>query len=152
MKKADKPTSHILVKACTDSEWDNCDFAVITISQKWKEQQTQRLAIVANIEGDDYFLSVNYRDTFVDFYQTATLKPTEEPTPNLESLLGDTDWTFVELEDEEQEQFSAPQSTLNCYQLKFDRYGNIHYSAYGKHTGEEFWTAEIELKQLLNSD
>ncbi|MDY3362799.1 hypothetical protein JSO61_003030 [Riemerella anatipestifer] len=151
MKKSHTPTRHILVRAYTGSEWDSCDFAIITISQGWKEQQAQRLKVLDNIENDDCFLSVNYRDTFVDFYKTTQPKLTEEPTSNLESLLGDTDWTFVELGHKEQEQFSAPQSTLNCYRLKLDRYGNIYYTAHGKHTGEEFWTAEMELTKILNS-
>ncbi|MGV4438738.1 hypothetical protein ACQ1PL_04470 [Ornithobacterium rhinotracheale] len=151
MKKSHTPTRHILVRAYTGSEWDSCDFAIITISQGWKEQQAQRLKVLDNIENDDCFLSVNYRDTFVDFYKTTQLKLSEEPTPNLESLLGDADWTFVELEQEEQEQFSVPQSTLNCYKISFERLGFFSYKANGKHTSEEFWTAEIDLKEILTN-
>lgn len=151
MKKSHKPTEHILVRAYTDSEWDSCDFAIITISQRWKEQQAKRLKMLESIKDDDYFLSVSYRDTFVDFYKTTQLKLSEEPTPNLESLLGDADWTFVELEQEEQEQFSVPQSTLSCYKIVFERLDFFFYIAYDKHTSEEFWTTEIDLKEILTN-
>jgi hypothetical protein len=36
MKLSDKPTAHVLLKAGTNSEWDNCNFAIIHITEDWK--------------------------------------------------------------------------------------------------------------------
>lgn len=151
MKRTDKPTEHILVKAHTDSEWDSCDFAIITISQRWKEQQAKRLKMLHHLAEDEEFLRLSFRDISVDFYKTNRKKLHQKPTPNLDELLSDKDWTFIELEDEEQEQFSVPQSTLNCYKISFERLGFFSYKANGKHTSEEFWTAEIDLKEILTN-
>lgn len=42
MKILDKPTTHILIKANTNSEWDCCEFAVIHLSEEWKKLQATR--------------------------------------------------------------------------------------------------------------
>lgn len=46
MKVSDKPTGRILVRANSNSEWDSCEFAIVSISEKWKEEQLQRLEII----------------------------------------------------------------------------------------------------------
>ena len=84
MKLSDKATAHILVKA--NSEWDNCEFAIIHLSEEWKQEQAKRLALVKPLEGNHYFCSMNYYDTAVDFYCTG-----EDDTPNIEEMLNDKD-------------------------------------------------------------
>ena len=32
------PTTHLLVRAYTNSEWDSCDFALITLTEQWLEK------------------------------------------------------------------------------------------------------------------
>lgn len=51
MKLSDKATAHILVKANTNSEWDNCGFAIIHLSEEWK-RTGKRLALVKPLEGN----------------------------------------------------------------------------------------------------
>jgi hypothetical protein len=43
MKRSDKPTSYLMIKANTNSEWDCCDFAIIALSEDWKQEQQKRL-------------------------------------------------------------------------------------------------------------
>ena len=68
MKISDKPTEHILVKAHSNSEWDSCEFAIITISEKWKEEQLKRLEIVKPFVEDYNFQSLNFYEGSADFY------------------------------------------------------------------------------------
>ncbi|WP_447951660.1 hypothetical protein [Chryseobacterium koreense] len=144
MKLSDKSTAHILVKANTNSEWDNCEFAIIHISEEWKQEQAKRLALVKPLEGNLYFCSMNYYDTAVDFYRTG-----ENDNPNIEELLNGKEWVFVELDEQEQEAFTVPENRLDCYRLVLRSNGTGYYTAYGKHTSEEFWTEEFLLTQLI---
>ena len=112
MKLSDKTTAHILVKANTNSEWDNCEFAIIHLSEEWKKEQVKRLALVKPLEGNHYFCSMNYYDTAVDFYRTG-----EDDNPNIEELLNGKEWVFVELDEQEQETFTVPENRLDCYRL-----------------------------------
>ena len=89
MKLSDKTTAHILVKANTNSEWDNCEFAIIHLSEEWKKEQVKRLALVKPLEGNHYF------------------------------------WLVLRAN------------------------GTGYYTAYGKHTSEEFWTEEFLLTKLI---
>ncbi len=143
MKLSDNATAHILVKATTNSEWDNCEFAIVHLSQEWKKEQAKRLEAVKPFAEDFNFQSLNYYDTAVEFYRTG-----EEDQPNIETLLAGKEWVFVELNEEEQETFTVPENRLDCYRLVVHRNGNATYKAYGKHTSEEFWTEEFSLSQL----
>lgn len=39
MKTSLQPTEYLLIKAMTDSEWDDCGFAIIRISEEWKSRK-----------------------------------------------------------------------------------------------------------------
>lgn len=144
MKPSDKPTAHLLVKAHTDSEWDNCEFAIIHLSEEWKQKQAQRLGYVKPLQGNNSFGSMNFYDTAVDFYRAG-----EEDQPDMEKMLAGKEWVFVELENGEPETFTVPENRLDCYRLVLRTNGTAYYTAYGKHTSEEFWTEEFSLHQLI---
>lgn len=145
MKVSDKPTGHILVRAHSNSEWDSCEFAIVSISEKWKEEQLKRLEFIKPFVEDYVFQSLSFYDYSVDFYQTG-----EYGLPDLDELLAGKDWTFIELNEEEPDNLTPPESSLDCYRLAIYRDGDAQYKAYGKYTGEEFWTENLPLKQLTS--
>lgn len=144
MKTSDKPTEYILIKASTNSEWDCCEFALIHLSEKWKKLQAERFEAVKPFADNYSFSSMNFYDSSVDFFQTG-----DEEEPDMEELLADKDWTFVELDDDELDRLSPPENSLECYKLVIHRDGNARYEAIGKYTDEEFWTNEFSLQQLI---
>lgn len=142
MKISDKPTAHILIKASTNSEWDCCEFAIIHLSEEWRKLQEKRIEAVKPF-GDDYsFQSMRFYDGSVDFFQS------EDEGPDVEELLADKQWVFVELDDGELDKLTPPESSLDCYMLVLYRNGNARYEAFGKHTSEEFGTNIFLLQQL----
>lgn len=144
MKLSDKPTAHLLLKAGTNSEWDNCSFAIVHITEDWKKEQQKRLEMVKPF-AEDYFLqSLNYYDTAVDFY-TAD----EDDNPDLYKWLENKPMVFVEVDKDELETLSVPENRLDCYRLVMYKTGTAMYKAYGKHTSEEFWTEEFPLTSLI---
>lgn len=147
MKISDKPTEHILIKANTNSEWDCCEFALIHLSEKWKQQQVKRLEAVKPFTDDYAFQSMRFYNTSVDFYQ-----PGDDGEPDIEELLTDKDWAFVEIDEDELDELAPPESSLDCYVLEIHRDGNARYKAYGKYTNEEFWTKEFPLQQLIEQN
>lgn len=144
MKLSDKPTAHLLLRAGTNSEWDNCSFAIVHLSEDWKKEQAKRLKAVQPFAEDYYFQSMNYYDTAVDFYTID-----EEDNPDLETWLADKPMVFVEMDKEELETLSVPENRLDCYRLVIYKTGTAMYKAYGKHTGEEFYTEEFPLTQII---
>lgn len=145
MKTTDKATAYILVKADTNSEWDFCDFAIIHITADWKKEQAKRLEAIKPFEEDYTLLSMNYYDTAVDFYRIGDVDH-----PDIEELLAGKEWVFVELAEDEHKNLAVPDQSLDCYRLAVHRSGTATYKAYGKHTGEEFWTEDFDLKILCN--
>lgn len=143
MKISINPTEHLLVKAMTDSEWDDCEFAIIHITDEWKKTQKNRLEAV-KIFSDDYDLKwLNYADTNIEFF-----KLSDDNYPKIEEWLSDKSQFFVELENDDLKKLSQPENRLNCYQMQVYKSGNAIYNAFGKHTSEEFWTQEFSLEEL----
>lgn len=147
MKLSDKPTAYILIKANTNSEWDNCEFAIVHLSEEWKKEQAKRLEWVKPLQGNAHFCSMNFYDTAADFYRIG-----ENEQPDIETMLAGKEWVFVELDEEEQEAFTVPENRMDCYRLVLRANGTAYYTAYGKHTSEEFWTEEFDLNMLCFPD
>ena len=145
MKTTLSITDYILVKTDTNSDWDNCHFAIIHCTAEWREQMQQRLKSFQLIESGYGFTSLNYYDTSVDFYRAD-----EKTQIVINQVLGKKDWAFVELDENEQDTFLAPESRLNTYRLSLYRYGTAIYTAHGKYSGDEFYTSEFPLKDILN--
>ena len=144
MQLSDKSTNRILVKAGTNSEWDSCDFALLSLSEEWQKTQLARLEALEAFANDLSFLSLHFFDGTADFYQSG-----DDGLPNIDELLGDNEWAFVELTQEEQKVLTPPKSCLTCYKMILYQNGTLQYTAYNKHTGEEFWTPDLRLRELL---
>lgn len=143
MKTSDKPTADILIRASTDSEWDCCEFAFIHLSEKWRNLQAKRLEAVKPFKDDYSFQSMRFYDYSVKFFQ-----PGDEE-PDIEELLADKEWVFVELDDDGLDNLTSPENSLDFYKIVIYRDGNARYEAFGKHTNEEFYTNEFPLQQLI---
>lgn len=143
MKLSETPTNHILVDASTNSEWDCCSFALITLSETWKQEQAARLDSIRPYTEDHTFDSLRFYDDSAEFYQSG------EEGEDYAVLLGEKVWAFVELDDDEADTLTPPENRLVCYKFVLFRDGMFRYEASGKHTGERFWTSELPLAQLL---
>lgn len=145
MKTTSNITDFILVKADTNSDWDNCHFALIHCTKDWRERMEQRLNSLQSVESEYGFVSLNYYDTSVDFYRANEKTQTE-----IDQLLGEKDWAFVELDENEQDTFLVPENRLDYYRLSLYQYGTAIYTAHGKHSGDEFYTSEFSIKTILD--
>lgn len=141
MQLSDKPTRHILVRAHTNSEWDCCDFAVILLSEWWIQQRKAGLKVIRPHADNLHLASMNYYDASVQFCQSED--------DEVELLLKDRDWAFVEAKTDEMKKLIPPESSLDCHELVQFPNGEAKYTAFGKHTGEEFWTDSLPLPQII---
>jgi hypothetical protein len=82
MKKSIKPTEYFLIKA--KSEWDDCDFAIIHITEEWKKIQKKRLEVVKIVKNDSDLKWLNYEDVKVEFF-----KFSKENYPQIEEWLSE---------------------------------------------------------------
>ena len=145
MKISQIPTAYIMVKAMTNSEWDCCDFAIIHISEDWKKEQQKRLDNIKPFSEDYMLLSMMYSDPSVEFY-----KDDDEICPDSAELLEDRIWSFVELDEETLKKLSAPENRIDSCELHVFKSNYALYQAYGKQTGEEFWTKELPFEELIH--
>lgn len=143
MKTSDKPTADILIRANTNSEWDCCDFAVIHLSEEWRKIQATRLEAVKPFKDNYNFQSIRFYDGSVEFFQSGG-----DEEPDIEDLLADKEWVYVELDGDELDKLASPENRLDFYKIVIYRDGNARYEAFGKYSNEEFYTNEFSLQQL----
>lgn len=135
-----------MLKARTSSEWDNCDFVIVDLSKPWQDLMSGRLALLEDFKNDAYFFSHVYWDApegyFIYEYQQKD---------SISSFLADyqSDWCFVELKHGELDAFTVAENKLEAHQIVLTSSGGMHYKAYGKHSGESFWTESIDLPSVL---
>ena len=133
-----------MVRARTSSEWDSCDFAILSLSDTWRQEQSLRLDAVKSFSDDYLFLSLNFFDDALHFYRASG-----DGLPDADELLAGKDWVFVESSEEELNGLTPPVSSLDSYRITVYANGDAKYCAYGKHTDEEFRTVRIPLPEIL---
>lgn len=142
-------TNLILARASTNSEWDNCDYAIITLKNeiiaRWKEVSIAYKALKIDFP-ELYISSLEVVFGESEFYKL------DEDTPTtieafLEEHLDDEDdptWSYVK---DVPESLGKPENRLTCYSVTVDE-TQVRFTAIGKHTGEEFYTDWINLASL----
>lgn len=139
MTKSETKTEYLLIRACTDSEWDGCDFALIHCTDEWLAQFKKRAEAAQMFKDDIDFKSLEYYDSQADFYRVS-----ESGQPELNALLGESgEWTFAETDEAELATLQAPENALNRYALSVFKNGTAYFKAKGKHTDEGFYTANF---------
>ena len=61
------PTTHLLVRAYTNSEWDSCYFALITLTEQWLEKVKKVAQQVATLKSDPDFVNLSFYEVRTDF-------------------------------------------------------------------------------------
>jgi hypothetical protein len=139
MKLTDKNTGYILMNAQTQSEWDTCTHALLSFTptdvEKWKKyaQTAKNLK-----EENPDFANLSFYES-VDFLNLGD-----------DILPEEVGWSFVELEEGENnwDQEELPEQRLDTHMMKVYSSGCIQFTAYGKHTSEEFWTTHLKVESL----
>lgn len=134
-----------MILADTASEWDNCDFAIVHITDEWRTLMRQRLSRIERFITDEDPCSIRYYDSPMGFYQNDYEKENGIP----EDLLDEGEvWCYVTLDENEPEDLLLPESRLDTHILTVYPHGTALFNASGKHTGEEYWTEGFEIAEL----
>ena len=139
------PTTHLLVRAYTNSDWDSCHFALITLTEQWLEKVKNVAQQVATLKSDPDFVNLSFYEVRTDFYTLS-----DEEQSDL-SFLEERTWAFVELTEEELASFNTPESRLDIYRSVFTRYDDFYIKAYGKYSSDEYWTDDIRFDELFKT-
>lgn len=143
MKRSDKPTPYILVKAYTTSEWDTCDFAIIHVTEEWKTTITGRIKLLQPLNDTKDFFNVSYWGGPEGFYLQ---------TPESAHLLKENeDWCYIITDGDEIESLTVPEDPLDAEQMILVHSNAVYYKAFSKHSSDELCTAEFRASDIINS-
>ena len=142
MQKSTTATEHLIIRAFTHSEWDNCAFAIMHISDSYRKELAKRLSLMEHFEKNTDLYNHTYWDSPSGYFVSDEL---------IQDVLDDSeDWAFVELSSEEMETFEEPETKLGCHTFELSRYGAACFRAFGEYSNELFGTAEFRIREVLD--
>lgn len=144
MKLSHIPTDYIFVRAQTNSEWDSCAFALISVSSEWKKEQFERMYFFKAYEDCNTFHEAQFFNTEVQFFDADY-----ELSEIVKGFDKKLDWCFLNVTQEEIDHLHSPQSRLGTCCICIDAFGNGKYKAWADHSGEEFFTDQFSIEAIL---
>ena len=148
MKLSKERTGYILIPAQVSSEWDFCNYCLVSfddkILERWRnysralEQLRENIAYPTEI----HRLSIREHSMFLNLDED-----NEEYTEIIEELK-ELPFVHVALEEGEEDKLQVPEQRIDCLQANFYTGGRMSFIGYGKHTSEEFWTDDVEIDKL----
>lgn len=135
--------THLFLKACTNSEWDNVSFAVVELSDIFI-QTLRDLSNKAAFIKKEYpsFYAIELNGDNAEYFSDADNELYDKHRDAVESeevVVVETDGPI-----DFDETYDRPENQL--------RHGStvigddwIQFKTYGKHTGEEFWTSQVNI-------
>ena len=144
MKRVNHHTEYIFLKAFVKSDWDDCSFAIIHVTDEWIQTTQKRIDAAIPFLEDSGFYHLSYWDKPEGFYRDSS----GNSLMANEILSDDSDWCFVELNDNELDVLAIPENYLGSFQLIIYKDGCLCYKAYGEYSGEEFYTFDFRLSDI----
>jgi len=144
MTRSTIPTEYILIKAETNAQFACCDYAIIQITADWQNTMLQRTELAEKFKGIPYFSRVSFYDCPLGFFEN-------DENVQINKILNSSmeDWAFIRLEENELERLTECDNQLNSFVLRINEYGYAFYSAYAEYTGEEYYTTDFNIRQMI---
>lgn len=139
-------SDYILIKAVSAGEPDDCDFAIIHITEQWKGLQQRRLEIVSLLSGEPNFFYLSYWSSPEGFYKNG-----EDEAQWSSSLLQGDSWCFIEYSQNKSENLETPENVEALCQIHIYADGRTNYIAYSKNETGEFITDDFKIADLLKT-
>lgn len=147
MKREINPTNYILLTARTRSEWDNCSFVIIHITEQWRQLIKKRSDLAKKCKCYKEFNNVNFWESPEGFF--AGGEHTGDILAELENEVNN--WAFICPTPKDLTNLEFPETQLHCHTIHLDAHGNAWFSAIGKYSGEEFISSLFNVTDLLES-
>jgi hypothetical protein len=153
MKISEKPTEHILVRAYTGSEWDNCDCALVSVGtiedihSRWRNLNVEAGALEGSYPG---FLGIKVLTSTVEFLRIKGVDDRWTEIATAEEIPTQPGWLFVEIEEDDKELYRKPEQKIEAPYMEFYGEDNIAWFGYSE-VGDEFFTETISLADIINA-
>lgn len=127
---------HLVIKAHTDSAWDNVSYAILELDEDSITELKQIRDVVANFNTNG--LSFN-KASF--FFYGADFKISDS------GAYDEMETSCTVVEDLDMSDYYDPESPLDSTTIDVDKHG-FKFTAYGKHTGEKFYSQTVSFEDF----
>ncbi|WP_130855569.1 hypothetical protein [Olivibacter jilunii] len=148
MEITEKRTNNLLLKAYSDSEWDQVDFAILKITGEYLHQLKKIYDAMLTLPDLQWIGDLSLWIGDVSFHSNSDetipfeiLEEIEQESPG-----------YSYIRELNRSKLPEPEQQLSGYETVLDKYGNLYLRAGAKHTGERYWTNSFNIYSLLGND
>lgn len=144
METTQLKTHHIIIKAISNDGDIYCDFAIIEINRERLLDLYNRVKTIYK-EGDGYNSYYNVNCPFyIEFFQLGE----DDEIYDIFKQLNKKDWSYIDITNRELSKLQTTEdvSINNCLKMQED--GAFWFTGFGKHTGVDYETFLINIKDL----
>lgn len=141
-------TDWLLVTAQVQSEWDFCTHCLIEIGpntiENWKKFDEIATELRTEHTGTFHCLTIWEYSDFVNMVDDKDVEIIPRDSHSYIDFI-------AEMGEDTMEDFihnNKGEQKVDCHQIKFYGNGIIKFIAYGKHTGEEFYSDDVNINTL----
>lgn len=146
MKLSNVPTGWLMVNAFIQSEWDSVDFILLDISNPVFNNFLREIVDKAKAFKDDpSFYCLSYWSDNAEWYTHSYKDDGDVETPQLKD-----NWSYVTVTKKEIDKLKKPENALGGGVIKAFASGFIRFTNSGEHTGEQLWSDDIKIDEILN--
>lgn len=142
MRKSDKPTRYLLVKARCSNDYTDCNSCLITLQEgdeslfeEWKYK------VKREAEDSDRFYSSEYMYGWVDYLKY-------DPYTESKPIWGEDEQCYLDMTEEEIDSLVSEESIEEATEgntVVIDRYGQMWMKGLGKYSGDVYNTNPVRL-------
>lgn len=143
--ESEAPTNQILLKAHTNSEWDHIDFALIEIYPELPNILEQAMTLIQQSASIASFRHLSISDGECSFH---IIDDDEDLLVALLEKIEDESRDYIYVRNANRKILPRPEQWLVYEGIQINSNGWVSFHAYGKHTGEEYWTDSIHYTKL----
>ncbi|PWN64116.1 hypothetical protein [Chryseobacterium viscerum] len=142
MKLSEKPTEYLMLQAKTDSELYDCNYAIVQITENWKEEMQTRLNAII-----PFSITKNDLST-MDYFATVYFYKDDSNIDSMD-LLGDQHWSFVIPSKKDIKFLSNNENRRFGNMLEIQKNGWASYSTH-RLQDDEYWTKEFSIQKIID--
>lgn len=145
MKIEQEKTEYIIVAAFANTDWDDCSFILLHLTEQYLAQLHERSSMVQSFGKLPEFYSISFWDRPLGWFKR--LESYQEIMDQLWD--GELVWAYVSFEEDvEMSTFPRTEQKIGCVFIQFLANGGARFKGTGEHTAEQFWTAEFSINDL----
>ncbi|WP_276091461.1 hypothetical protein [Pedobacter sp. JY14-1] len=160
MKRANRPTDFVMLKARTRSDADRCEFALLHVTEAWKVIMRKRLEALEPFKENTSVYCHTYWDSPMGYFRSRVALNSDTDADHMSDqdcislvdsvVLDGKTWAYIDLLSTDFALFEMTESRLDTHLMMISPDGIASYMCFGTGSDEQYVTEGFDLKAIVH--